>query len=99
MVFQSVDDLPEGFVRPEGRTKPWGTNHAVLMGKAVIREPFAVINADDFYGRDGFRVLGQCCRKPTDRTATAWWATAWATPSRRAAPWRAASAEPMRTIT
>ena len=63
VVFQSVDDLPEGFVRPEGRTKPWGTNHAVLMGKAVIREPFAVINADDFYGRDGFRVLGQWLSK------------------------------------
>ena len=63
VVFQSVDDLPEGFVHPEGRTKPWGTNHAVLMGKAVIREPFAVINADDFYGRDGFRVLGQWLSK------------------------------------
>lgn len=57
VVFQSVDDLPEGFVRPEGRTKPWGTNHAVLMGKAVIREPFAVINADDFYGAGAFRAL------------------------------------------
>ena len=59
VVFQSVGDLPEGFVCPEGRTKPWGTNHAVLMGREVIREPFAVINADDFYGRDGFRVLGR----------------------------------------
>ncbi len=58
VVFQSVDDLPEGFVRPEGRTKPWGTNHAVLMGKAVIREPFAVINADDFYGAEAYQTIG-----------------------------------------
>ncbi len=57
LVFQSIDDLPEGFVCPEGRTKPWGTNHAVLMGKDVIKEPFAVINADDFYGRESFAIL------------------------------------------
>lgn len=59
VVFQSIDKLPEGFTCPEERTKPWGTNHAVLMGKDVIREPFAVINADDFYGRDSFAVLGK----------------------------------------
>jgi hypothetical protein len=59
VVFQSPDKLPQGFVCPEGRTKPWGTNHAVLMGKDVIKEPFAVINADDFYGRDSFDVLGK----------------------------------------
>lgn len=59
IVFQSVDKLPEGFTCPETRTKPWGTNHAVLMGKGVIREPFAVVNADDFYGRDSFAVLGK----------------------------------------
>ena len=63
IVFQSVDALLEGFVCPEGRTKPWGTNHAVLMGKEAIREPFAVINADDFYGRDGFRVLAEWLSK------------------------------------
>lgn len=63
VVFQSTDALPEGFVCPAERTKPWGTNHAVLMGKEVIREPFAVINADDFYGRDGFRVLGEWLSK------------------------------------
>ena len=57
-VFQSLDILPEGFTCPEGRTKPWGTNHAVMMGKDVIKEPFAVINADDFYGRDSFAFLG-----------------------------------------
>jgi hypothetical protein len=58
-VFQSIDKLPKGFSCPETRTKPWGTNHAVLMGKGVIGEPFAVINADDFYGRDSFAVLGK----------------------------------------
>ncbi|MDL2277530.1 nucleotidyltransferase [Parabacteroides sp. OttesenSCG-928-G07] len=59
VVFQELDNLPEGFKVPEGREKPWGTNHAVLMGKNVIHEPFAVINADDFYGRDSFAVLGK----------------------------------------
>lgn len=59
VVFQDIDNLPEGFTCPEGRVKPWGTNHAVLMGKDVIKEPFAVINADDFYGRDSFAVLGK----------------------------------------
>lgn len=59
VVFQSIDKLPEGFSCPAERVKPWGTNHAVLMGKEVIREPFAVINADDFYGRDSFAVIGK----------------------------------------
>ncbi len=59
LVFQAIDDLPEGFTAPEDRKKPWGTNHAVLMGKNVINEPFAVINADDYYGRDSFAVLGE----------------------------------------
>ena len=59
VVFQSINDLPEGFTCPEDRTKPWGTNHAVLMAKDVINEPFCVINADDFYGRDCFAVMGK----------------------------------------
>ena len=59
VVFQSLEDLPSGFTVPEGRTKPWGTNHAVLMGKEAIKEPFAVINCDDFYGRDSFQVMGK----------------------------------------
>ncbi len=59
LVFQDLNDLPAGYTCPEGRVKPWGTNHAVLMGKDVIHEPFAVINADDFYGRDSFAVLGK----------------------------------------
>lgn len=57
LVFQELDILPEGFSVPEGRVKPWGTNHAVMMGKDVIHEPFAVINADDFYGRESYKVL------------------------------------------
>ena len=59
LVFQAIDDLPEGFTCPADRVKPWGTNHAVLMGKDVIKEPFAVINADDFYSRDAFAVMGK----------------------------------------
>ena len=55
--FQSVDKVPEGCTYNSERTKPWGTNHAVLMAKDLIREPFAVINADDFYGRESFQVL------------------------------------------
>lgn len=56
-VFQELDKLPQGFTVPEGREKPWGTNHAILMAKEVIHEPFAIINADDFYGGDAFRVM------------------------------------------
>ena len=55
--FQSVDKVPDGCTYNPERTKPWGTNHAVLMAKDLIREPFAVINADDFYGRESFQVL------------------------------------------
>jgi UTP-glucose-1-phosphate uridylyltransferase len=55
--FQGIDNLPEGFTRNPERTKPWGTNHAVLMAKDLIKEPFMVINADDFYGRDAFAKL------------------------------------------
>ena len=57
-VFQELDYLPEGFSVPEGREKPWGTNHAVMMGAKAVNEPFAVINADDFYGTDAYRVMG-----------------------------------------
>ena len=58
IVYQELDYLPEGFSVPEGREKPWGTNHALLMAKDVIKEPFAVINADDFYGADAYKVIG-----------------------------------------
>lgn len=56
-VFQELDYLPEGFQVPEGRQKPWGTNHAVLMAKPVVDTPFAVINADDFYGKQAYETI------------------------------------------
>ena len=59
LVFQSLDALPEGFTVPEGRVKPWGTNHAVMMAAKAIKEPFCVINCDDFYNRDAFMVIGK----------------------------------------
>ena len=55
--FQELSDLPEGFQVPEGRTKPWGTGHAVLSAAAVTDGPFAVINADDYYGEQAFRLI------------------------------------------
>ena len=58
VVFQSLDSLPDGYSVPAGREKPWGTNHAVMMAKDVIREPFCAINCDDFYSRDAFKVMG-----------------------------------------
>ena len=64
VVFQDIDAIPEQFkanVNPE-RSKPWGTNHAVLMGKDAIKEPFAVINADDYYGAESFRILADFLR-------------------------------------
>lgn len=59
LCFQSLDALPDGFGCPEGRVKPWGTNHAVMMAKDIIREPFCVINCDDFYNRDAFMAIGR----------------------------------------
>ena len=59
VVFQAIDNLPEGYTCPADRSKPWGTNHAVLMAKDAIKEPFAVINADDFYGRNAFEVIAK----------------------------------------
>ena len=58
-VYQSIQDVPSGFTIPEERKRPWGTAHAVLCCKDVIAEPFAAINADDFYGRHAFDVLGK----------------------------------------
>ena len=60
--FQSVDKVPAGCTYNTERTKPWGTNHAVLMGKDLIKEPFAVINADDFYGKESYQVLADFLR-------------------------------------
>lgn len=52
--FQALEDLPEGFVKPKGRTKPWGTGQAVLCCKDLLEEPFVVINADDYYGKEPY---------------------------------------------
>jgi NDP-sugar pyrophosphorylase family protein len=63
-VFQELDYLPEGFTLPAGREKPWGTNHAVMMGAEVIKdEPFAVINADDFYGAEAYAGMAETLRE------------------------------------
>jgi NDP-sugar pyrophosphorylase family protein len=56
-VFQALEDIPPHFTVPAGRTKPWGTTQAILLAAGTIREPFAAINADDFYGADGYRAL------------------------------------------
>jgi len=63
LVFQEITNVPEGSTYTPEREKPWGTNHAVLMGKDVIHEPFAVINADDFYGQESFSILADFLRK------------------------------------
>lgn len=67
-VYQDMDAFTEGYTLPEGRTKPWGTAHAVLCAMDVVKEPFAVINADDFYGKDAFKraadfLLNDCNEK------------------------------------
>jgi dTDP-glucose pyrophosphorylase len=56
-VFQELDKLPEGYTIPQGRVKPWGTGHALIMVADAVKEPFAVINADDFYGRQAFETI------------------------------------------
>jgi NDP-sugar pyrophosphorylase family protein len=61
-VFQELDKLPAGFAVPAGRTKPWGTTHAILMAADAIHEPFAAINADDFYGAESYRLLSNHLR-------------------------------------
>lgn len=58
-VFQELANLPSGFSVPPGRKKPWGTAHAILMAADTVREPFAAINADDFYGRNSYRLLAE----------------------------------------
>ena len=67
VVFQDITALPAGFAPNPERTKPWGTGHAVLMGKDAIKEPFAVINADDFYGAESFQILADALRKVADK--------------------------------
>ena len=67
-VFQELDYLPQGAAVPEGRVKPWGTNHAVMMAADAIREPFAVINADDFYGAEAYKTIGDYLTSMVERT-------------------------------
>ena len=55
--YQELDDIPEGFAIPEGRVKPWGTSHAILAARDIIDGPFAVINADDYYGPEAFKIM------------------------------------------
>lgn len=56
-VYQELEDLPEGYLLPEGRVKPWGTGQAILACKNVVKEPFVIINADDYYGKEAFSKL------------------------------------------
>ncbi len=64
-VFQETDALPEGYACPDDRTKPWGTAHAILCCKDVVKEPFAVVNADDFYGRSAFIKMAEFLKSDT----------------------------------
>ena len=67
-LVEQLYKLPEVYSIPEGRVKPWGTAHAVLMGAEVINEPFVVINGDDYYGKESFKVLGDWLRAHEGRT-------------------------------
>lgn len=67
-VTQELNKIPEGFTLNPDREKPWGTAHAVLMGKEVINEPFAVINGDDYYGKESFQILGDWLRANEGKT-------------------------------
>lgn len=64
--FQSLDDMPEGYAIPEGRVKQWGTGHAVLSARDVVKGPFAAVNADDFYGRESFEILAKYMNENPD---------------------------------
>jgi len=66
-VFQELEEMPEGFTKPEGRTKPWGTGQAVLCCKDAVHEPFAVINADDYYGKEAFKIVYQFLNKKDNK--------------------------------
>ena len=68
--FQEKDDLPAGYTVPEGRVKPWGTCHAVLACRELLHEPFAVINADDYYGKEAYRQLYSFLKSNPDMNST-----------------------------
>src|SRR5580698_6996601 len=63
-VFQQLDDLPPGFAVPAGRTKPWGTAHAIWCARRAIAEPFVSINADDYYGKTAFKATAEYLLRP-----------------------------------
>ena len=65
--YQALENVPEGYTYNPERTKPWGTNHAILMAKDIINEPFMVINADDFYGKDSFEVMAKFLNEVADK--------------------------------
>jgi len=65
-VYQELDMLPEGFKLPEGREKPWGTAHAILVAKDVIKEPFCALNADDFYGYNAYKAMAEFLTESVD---------------------------------
>lgn len=65
-VFQEIDDLPEGYTCPDDRAKPWGTAHAILCCKDIVKEPFAVVNADDYYGRSAFEKMADFLKQDTN---------------------------------
>ena len=65
-VFQELDVLPDGYRVPEGRVKPWGTGHAILCCKDTVKENFAIINSDDFYGRDAYKVIAEFLKNNHD---------------------------------
>ncbi|MDA0322192.1 MAG: sugar phosphate nucleotidyltransferase [Verrucomicrobia bacterium] len=68
-VFQELSDLPDGFDIPDGRSKPWGTSHAILAATDGVREPFAVVNGDDFYGRESYETLGAFLDQSADNAS------------------------------
>lgn len=65
-VIQDMNNIPEGFEIPEGRIKPWGTGHAILCAKDVIKSPFLVINADDYYGQESFKLMYEYLNNNTE---------------------------------
>jgi len=71
--FQDINDLPAGFSVPEGRTKPWGTAHALLSAADVVNEPFLMINADDFYGQDAYRKIAADLVQPRPDDGRSHW--------------------------
>ncbi|MBK1880900.1 nucleotidyltransferase [Luteolibacter pohnpeiensis] len=72
--FQRLDDLPEGFSVPAGRSKPWGTSHAIRAAREIVKEPFAVINADDFYGQNAYECAAKFLTNPPAENGVAHYA-------------------------